>query len=72
MQNFPLFSWNFAKFNQILLKFCVLQNLHNAVSQQPYVEVEEEEGGEWGGGPARTALRTLPAKAEWAYIGVHL
>ena len=36
-----------------------------------YVGVEEEEGGEWGGGPARTALRTLRAEADCAYIGLH-
>ena len=44
-QNFPQISWNFVKFKQILSKFCVSQNLHNAVSQQPYVGVEEEEEG---------------------------
>ena len=38
------------KFKQILSKFCVSQNLHNAVSQQPYVGVEEEKGGGVGSG----------------------
>ena len=33
--------------------------------------VEEEGGGGVGGGPARTTLRTLPAKADCAFIGVH-
>ena len=33
--------------------------------------VEEEKGGEWGGGPARTALLTLPANAKCAYIGFY-
>ena len=51
LQNFPQISWNFAKFKQNSSKFHVSRNLNNAVSQQPYVEVEEEEGGgsgEWG------------------------
>ena len=72
--NFAKFSANFAKFREfqiILSKFCVSRNLHNAVWQQPYV-------GEGGGGggivgvPAHTALCTLPANADCAYIGVHL
>ena len=47
-----LLSWNLVKFKQILSKLRVSRNLHNAVSQQPYVGVDEEEGGsgEWGGG----------------------
>ena len=40
------------------MKFRVSRNLHNAVSQQLYVEVEEEGGG---------ARRTLPAKADCTY-----
>ena len=43
----------FLEFREIQIissKFCVSQNLHNAVSQQPYAGVEEDEGGEWGGG----------------------
>ena len=43
--------------------------------QPPYVGEKEDEGG-WSGGrggaPARTALRTLRANAECAYIGFHL
>ena len=39
----------FRDFQIILSTFRVSQNLHNAVSQQPYVGVEEEEGGSGGG-----------------------
>ena len=50
-----------------------MQNLYNAVSQPPYVGVEEEKGVEWGvGDPARTALLTLRANADCAYIGFNL
>ena len=38
--------------------FRVLRNFYNAVSQQPYVGVEE---GEWRGGPACTALAHAPS-----------
>ena len=72
--NFAKCSLKFTKFREfqiILSKCCVSRNLHNAVSQQPYVGVEVEEGGS-GGGPARIALRTLPANADCAYIGIHL
>ena len=62
----------FREFKIISSKLCVSRNLHNAVSQQPYVGVEVEEGGRNGGGPARTALRILPANADCAYIGIHL
>ena len=46
--NFAKFSSNFAKFREFQIissKFRVSRNLHNAISQQPYVGVEEEEGG---------------------------
>ena len=62
--NFAKFSSNFAKFREfqiISLKFCVSRNLHNAISHQPYVEVEEEEGGEWGVGGVRRIPPCVPS-----------
>ena len=49
--------------------FC---KIFQCVSQPPYVGMKEEEGGRVGRGLARTALRTLRANAECAYIGFHL
>ena len=71
----------FLEFREIQIissKFRVSQNLHNAVSQQPYAGVEEDKGGSgWevggsGGGPGSYRLATLPANADCAYIGVQL
>ena len=38
---------------------------------QQTAEWRRTEGGEWGGGPAHTALLTLCANADCAYIGFH-
>ena len=75
---------NFCKififmFCQILLKFRNIQNnfvkiscftnFYNAVSQPPYVGVEEEEEGGWGvGGPACTALAHPPRQCRLCLI----
>ena len=50
---FRQISRNLAKFKIISSKFCVSLNFYNAVTQPPYVGVEEEGEGEWGvGGPS--------------------
>ena len=50
----------------------MFRKILQCVSQPPYVGMKEEEGGRVGRGLARTALRTLCANAECAYIGFHL
>ena len=46
----------------------MFREFYNAVLQPPFCKSE----GRGGWGPARTALRTLRAKAECAYMGFHL
>ena len=62
-----MFRKIFLKFHEILRnsKNFVLQNLHIAVLQQPFVGVEEEEGGVVGsgGGPGAYCLEHPPRES---------
>ena len=51
----------FREIQTNFFKLRVSQNLHNAVLQQPYVGVEEEEGGEWGVVGARCVPPCVPS-----------